>query len=70
VHLDPERYQRDFARLAQEIVANLAAHLGTEVELTLEVRATNDAGFPDGITRTVSENSRTLKLDQYGFEKS
>jgi predicted AAA+ superfamily ATPase len=70
VHLDPERYQRDFARIAQEIVANLAAHLGTEVELTLEVRATNDAGFPDGITRTVSENSRTLKLDQYGFEKS
>jgi predicted AAA+ superfamily ATPase len=70
VHLDPERYQRDFARIAQEIVANLAAHLGTEVELTLEVRATNDTGFPDGLTRTVSENSRTLKLDQYGFEKS
>jgi predicted AAA+ superfamily ATPase len=69
-HLDPERYQRDFARIAQEIVANLAAHLGTEVELTLEVRATNEAGFPDGLTRTVSENSRTLKLDQYGFEKS
>ncbi len=70
VNLDPERYQRDFARIAQEIVVNLAAHLGTEVELTLEVRATNDAGFPDGLTRTVSENSRTLKLDQYGFEKS
>jgi predicted AAA+ superfamily ATPase len=65
--LDPERYQRDFARIAQEIVANLAAHLGTELEITVEVRATNEAGFPEGLIRTVKENSDTLKLDS-GFE--
>jgi predicted AAA+ superfamily ATPase len=68
VKLDPERYQRDFAKVAQEIVANLAAHLATEVELTLEIRAANESGFPDALMRTVNENARTLKLDQYGFE--
>jgi hypothetical protein len=32
------------------------------------VKATNDAGFPDHVTRTVTENARTLKVDSYGFE--
>jgi predicted AAA+ superfamily ATPase len=67
-HLDPERYQRDFSKLAQEIIANLAGHLGTEIEITVEVRATNDGGFPEGIVRTVSENASTLRLDEHGFE--
>jgi hypothetical protein len=69
VRLDPERYQRDFAKIAQEIVTNLAGQLGTEVELTLEILATNEAGFPDALLRTVNENARTLKLDQFGFER-
>jgi len=67
--LDPERYQRDFGKLAQEIIANLAGHLGTEIEITGDVRATNDEGFPEGIVRTVNENARNLKLDTHGFER-
>jgi hypothetical protein len=67
-HLDPERYQRDFSKLAAEIIANLAGLLGTEVEISVEVKATNAAGFPAHITRTVTENARTLKLDSFGFE--
>jgi hypothetical protein len=66
--LDPERYQRDFARLAAEVIANLAGYLGTEVEISVEVKATNPEGFPDHLTRTVTENARTLRLDSYGFE--
>ncbi|HEX7097504.1 MAG TPA: DUF499 domain-containing protein, partial [Acidimicrobiales bacterium] len=66
--LDPERYQRDFSKLAQEVVSNLAGHLGTEIEITVEIRATNPDGFPDNIVRTVSENARTLKLTDFGFE--
>jgi hypothetical protein len=68
-HLDPERYQRDFAKIAQEIVANLAGNLGTEVEITVEIRAVNEAGFPENIIRTVNENASTLKLEQHGFER-
>jgi len=68
-HLDPERYQRDFAKIAQEIVTNLAGCLGTELEITVEIRAVNDAGFPESAIRIVNENARTLKLGQHGFEK-
>jgi predicted AAA+ superfamily ATPase len=66
--LDPERYQRDFAKLAAEVIANLAGLLGTDVEISVEIKATNAEGFPDHVTRTVTENARTLKLDSYGFE--
>jgi predicted AAA+ superfamily ATPase len=66
--LDPERYQRDFAKLAAEVIANLAGYLGTDIEISVEVKATNPGGFPDHVTRTVTENARTLKLDSYGFE--
>ncbi|HEX6393107.1 MAG TPA: DUF499 domain-containing protein [Acidimicrobiales bacterium] len=68
-HLDSERYQRDFSKIAQEIVTNLAAHLGTALDISVEIRATNDDGFPDNVIRTVNENATTLKLDQFGFEK-
>jgi len=67
--LDPERYQRDFSKLAAEVIANLAGLLGTEVEIVVEVKATNPDGFPEHITRAVTENARTLKLDSYGFER-
>ena len=42
--------------------------LGTDVEISVEVKATNADGFPDQVTRTVTENARTLKLESYGFE--
>ena len=66
--LDPERYQRDFAKLAAEVIASLAGLVGTSVEISLEITATNADGFPEHVTRTVTENARTLKLDSYGFE--
>jgi hypothetical protein len=68
VRLDPERCQRDFSKLAAEVIANLAGLLGTNVEISVEVTATNGAGFPEHVIRTVTENARTLKLDSYGFE--
>jgi hypothetical protein len=67
--LDPERYQRDFGKIAQEVIANLAAQINTAIELTVEITATNDEGFSDGVMRTVEENAHTLKLKPYGFER-
>ena len=62
VRLDSERYQRDtFAKLAAEVIANLAGFLGTDIEISVEIKATNPEGFPDHVTRTVTENARTLK---------
>lgn len=64
-HLDPERYGRGFSQIAQEIIARLGdAH----VEITVEIRATNEKGFSADTVRTITENSTTLKLEQHGFE--
>jgi hypothetical protein len=67
--LDPERYQRDFARLAAEVIANLAGELGTTVEITVDIKAVNDNGFGEGTIRTVGENARTLRMEDHGFEE-
>ena len=72
VALDPERYQKGFSNIASEIVTNLAAQLGTEVRITVDIEATNPEGFHEGVIRTVTENANTLKIprDQHGFEKN
>jgi predicted AAA+ superfamily ATPase len=67
--LDPERYQRDFGKIASEIITNLAGQLGTDIEITVEIHARNEDGFTDNVIRTVSENARTLKIDPHGFER-
>ena len=39
------------------------------VTVTLEIDAEMPSGATDGVVRTVTENSRTLKFPQQGFEK-
>jgi predicted AAA+ superfamily ATPase len=68
VRLDPERYTRDFGRLYQEVIQHLAAPDGVDLEITVEISATMKDGYPDDKVRIVSENARTLKFDQHGFE--
>ena len=41
---------------------------GAEVELTLEVSVNAPGGIPATTVRTVSENCRTLKIQNFGFE--
>ena len=68
VRLDPERYGRDFDRLYQEVIQHLAAPEDVDLEITVEIKAVKKDGFPDDKARIVSENARTLKFDQSGFE--
>ena len=70
VSLDPERLNRDFGRVTQEVVQHLTGLLGTEVEVTVEVRAVAPEGFPARVVRTVGENARTLRFASHGFEES
>jgi hypothetical protein len=69
VEVDPDRLGRDGGRIAQEVVAHLSALIGTEVEVTIEVRATNAEGFPDEVVRIVSENTTSLRFRTHGFEE-
>jgi predicted AAA+ superfamily ATPase len=67
--LDSKRVGRDAGRIADEVVAHLAGILGANVRVTLEIDAEIPSGTPDHVVRTVTENCRTLKFDNQGFEK-
>jgi predicted AAA+ superfamily ATPase len=68
VRLDPERLNRDFGRVAQEVVAHLSGLLDTDVEITVDISARSLSGFSDATVRNVTENARTLRFTDYGFE--
>ena len=69
VDLDPTRVGRDASRIADEVIAHLAGQVGAEVTVTLEIAVFLPDGASDQIVRTVTENSRTLKFEQQGFEE-
>jgi predicted AAA+ superfamily ATPase len=68
VHLDPGSLSRDFGRVSQEVVSHLSGLVDARVEISIEVRAELDEGFPDEVIRTVTQNARTLKFESQGFE--
>lgn len=68
VDLDAERLNRDFGKVSAEVIAQLTGLLGTDVRITVEIAASNEEGFPDVIVRNVTENAKTLKFTDYGFE--
>lgn len=70
VSLDPVRLSGDAGKVAEAIVQHLAGLMGANVRVTLEIEAEMPAGFPESVIRTVSENSRTLKFTDQGFEET
>jgi hypothetical protein len=70
VVVDPVRMSRDAGQVADEVVKHLAGMVDTDVEVRIEITATSVDGFADDVVRTVTENAKTLKFDQHGFEES
>ncbi|WP_024794486.1 DUF499 domain-containing protein [Tomitella biformata] len=66
--LNPDFYGRDFSKITQEVIQNLAAVDGVQLEVRIEITATTTEGFDESKVRTVSENANTLKFEQSGFE--
>jgi hypothetical protein len=69
VPVDPLRLGRDAARIAEEVVQHLTGLVGAKVEITLEIQAEIPNGATDKLVRDVTENCRTLKFTEYGFEE-
>ena len=69
VRLDPTRAGRDASQIADEVISHLSGLTGANVRLTLEIEADIPDGAPDQVVRIVTENTRTLKFDDSGFEK-
>lgn len=65
--LDNTRVNRDINNYVQEIIQHLMAVDGASVELKLEVEVEAENGIPTATVRTVSENCRTLKITDFGF---
>ena len=51
------------------MIAHLAGLMGTSIKVTLEIEAEIPDGAPEQVVRTVTENSRTLKFEDSGFEE-
>jgi hypothetical protein len=52
------------------VISHLTALVGSRVTVTLEVQAEVQQGVPEKVVRTVTENCRTLKFQDQGFEES
>jgi hypothetical protein len=70
VSLEPTRVGRDAGRIADEVISHLAGLIAADVIVTLEISADVQGGVPDKVIRTVTENCRTLKFKDHGFEES
>lgn len=69
VSLDPDRLGRDAGDIAQEVVQHMTTLPDASVRVTLEIEAVLPEGAPDNVVRIVTENARTLKFKNQGFEE-
>ena len=69
VAIDAQRVNKDVALIVEEVIERLTSQVGCDAELTLEIKANRPEGFDEGTVRTISENSRTLKFEDFGFEE-
>ena len=69
IALEATRVGRDAGRIADEVISHLSGLVGARVTVTLDIAAEVPSGAPEHVVRTVTENSRTLKFTNQGFEK-
>lgn len=67
VPISAERYSGDFAKIAQEVLANLATS-GAKLTISLSIDALATEGFTEQQIRTIRENATTLKFTTNEFE--
>ncbi|WP_375399181.1 DUF499 domain-containing protein [uncultured Amnibacterium sp.] len=67
VPINADRYSADFAKVAVEVLANLAAS-GAQLTISLAVDAVLPEGFTEQQLRTIRENASTLKFTTNEFE--
>jgi hypothetical protein len=66
--LKAERYGHDFKKIADEVIAHLAAIPGVELEIRVEIDAHAPDGLDESRVRTIRENAASLKFQTAEFE--
>ena len=67
--LDTTRINRDVQKYVEEIIQHLTSVDGANVNVSFEVHAEVSDGFSQQTVRTISENCRTLRVRDSGFEE-
>jgi hypothetical protein len=67
--LDITRINRDVQKYVEEIIQHLTVEDGAQVKVSIEVEAESVKGFSQQTVRTISENCRTLRVRDSGFEE-
>lgn len=66
--VDAVRVNRVISTYVDEIIRHLMQVEGANVQLKLEVEVNAPDGIPSSTVRTVSENCKTLKITDFGFD--
>ncbi len=69
VPLDSVRINKEVSTYVSEILSHLMNLPGAQVEIRLDVDIEVPDGTPSHVVTTVSENCRTLKIDNFHFEE-
>ncbi|MBR3624156.1 MAG: DUF499 domain-containing protein, partial [Selenomonadaceae bacterium] len=69
VPLDSVRINKDVSTYMDEIISHLMNLPGARAEIRLDVDIEVPDGAPSNVVTTVSENCRTLKIDNFHFEE-
>ncbi len=69
VNLRADNVTREAATIAEAIVAHLNGLVDADVEISLEIHAALPGGAGEQLVRTVTENCRSLRFKDYGFEE-
>lgn len=66
--LNPITASLEFAKLMSELVGLFTASPGTNVRIRVDIEASDDRGFSDGVVRAARENSRVLGVKSSEFD--
>jgi predicted AAA+ superfamily ATPase len=68
VKINPRMMAGEAGKIMEEVVKHLTTLYGSDVQVTLEIQATLPNGASESTRRTVEENCRTLRFEDFGFE--
>ncbi len=68
---DPRRPMPELIKIVDEVIDRLAQQTDVRLHITLQVEADHAAadGFTDDTVRTISENAKTLRFKDFGWDK-
>ncbi|HXX78431.1 MAG TPA: hypothetical protein VEI53_08075, partial [Ktedonobacteraceae bacterium] len=68
IKINPRTMAGDAGKIMEEVVKHMTTIMGSDVQVTVEIEARMPKGVTESTKRTIEENCKTLKFDDFGFE--